>query len=265
MSLFRRKKKDVRERREEVADYYDKYTEGYLKTYGDTIQAFRPASLNDLHDYVVQHAGISDGMELLDAGCGVAGPACAFAKRKDVRIDGVTISPGQKRFADENIAEKGLTDRVSITCGDYHELSSLFPDTRFDMVYFLESLGHAKDSGKVMEEAWEVLKPGGHIYIKDFFPFDIVDIEKAQRHHSVIERINDSYTYNVLYLENTVRKLRQLGFEIIFIKKFEFQDDIKARADFETMFDIDLFGDMEEFRVAEWLELKFRKPVDRLF
>jgi cyclopropane fatty-acyl-phospholipid synthase-like methyltransferase len=248
-----------------VAGYYDKYTEGYLNTYGDTIQAFRPSDVGDLHRYIINSAEISDGLQILDAGCGVAGPACFFAANRNVFIEGITISAEQKRLADENVKRNNLDGRVRITLGDYHELSKYYASNAFDRVLFLESLGHAGKPEDVLAGAWEMLRPGGSVYIKDFFPFEILDKDKARRHRQVIDRINESYTYNTLNLDATVRKLRQLGFELIFIKKFEFMDDITVRAHFEEMFEIDLFGEMEEFRVAEWLELKFRKPEFPLF
>ena len=248
-----------------VAKYYDKYTEGYLKTYGDTIQAFRPSNTEALHEYVIQHAGLEDGMRILDAGCGVAGPSAYFAGKLNVEIEGITISPEQKRLGDKRLDELGLADRVQLTCGDYHNLTDHFQHESYDSVLFLESLGHAENPDKVLEETWKVLKRQGCIYVKDFFPFEITDPDKQERHQYVIDKINSSYSYNTLDLNSTVTKMRELGFELLFIKKFEFQDDISARENFETMFEIDLFGEMEEFRVAEWLELKFRKPEFDMF
>lgn len=265
MGMFNKTSKKEPGNPEAVAAYYDKYTRGYLDTYGDTIQAFRPEQVEDLHRYVMGSAGIRDGMRVLDAGCGVAGPACYFASHADLTLDGITISAEQKRLADARIREQGLGDRVHIIQGDYHQLSDHFAPDTYDLVLFLESLGHAADACKVLDETWQVLAPGGCVYIKDFFPFDIVDAEKALRHQFVIDRINESYTYNVLSLDKTLRKLRQTGFELLYVKKFDFVDDITARFQFEEMFRIDLFGDMEEFRVAEWLELKFRKPETPLF
>ncbi|MCP4123957.1 MAG: class I SAM-dependent methyltransferase [Bacteroidetes bacterium] len=248
-----------------VASYYDQYTEGYLNTYGDTIQAFRPTRTEELHDYVIKNSGMSNNMRILDAGCGVAGPSCYFATHMEVSIDGITISPEQKRLGELRVRDHSLEKRVRIVEGDFHQLSQHFKPNTHDLVLFLESLGHARDSAAVLEEAWKVMKPDGCIYIKDFFPFDITDSETKAKHRLVIDRINSSYSYNVLNLEQTIRKLRQVGFELLFVKKFDFQDDITARFNFEEMFHIDLFGDMEEFRVAEWLEIKCRKPMNPLF
>ena len=250
---------------EAIGKYYDKFTEGYLATYGSTIQAFRPSNLSDLHEYVIQSAGLSDGQAILDAGCGVGGPSMYFADKLDVTIQGITISQEQVNIANRRIQERSLGEKVKVGLGDFHELNTQFSENSFDRVLFLESLGHAEDSASVIKQCFSILKDEGEIYIKDFFPFEIEDEAKRERHQFVIDRINDSYFYNVLNLNKTLSALRRVGFEVLFVKKFDFVDDITARAAFEENFKIDLFGEMEEFRVAEWLEIKCRKPVNPLF
>lgn len=244
-----------------VAEYYDTTTEGYLQTYGEAIQAFRPKQLSDLYEYLISSIGINDGMKILDAGCGVGGPAIYFAKKRKVDITGYTISQKQVDIAKENIGKlwwkKG---KVDVRLGDYHELSQLEGPETFDAVLFLESLGHSYDPRKVISEAYRVLKPDGIIYIKDFFPHEVADPDLTEKYRYVINRINDAYAYNVLDLITLIEALRQTGFMIGFIKKFDFADDISARAAFEELYGIDLFGDIPEFRVAEWLEIKCIKP-----
>lgn len=249
----------------DVAAYYDRTTQGYLDTYGTIIQAFRPQKEKDLHRYIIQQADIRKGMRVLDAGCGVAGPAMGIAQKLRVDIRGYTISDTQVHTAQRLLRGKRLRGRVEIRLGDYHRLTEQVETESVDRVLFLESLGHSNDVETAIQQAFSVLKPGGAVYIKDFFPFEIADSVKADRHRFVVDQINRAYSYNVLNLNSLLSALRRAGFEISYVKKFDFADDITARAAFEAKFGIDLFGDMKEFRVAEWLELYFTKPVTPLY
>jgi cyclopropane fatty-acyl-phospholipid synthase-like methyltransferase len=244
-----------------IAEYYDQFTASYLETYGEAIQAFRPASIKDLYQYLQKSIVLKSGMNVLDAGCGVGGPALYFAQHSKLSITGITLSAEQVKKAEELKKKKWwLKGDVHFQKGDYHQLDQLFCGQKFDAVLYLESLGHSYDLGLAIEQAWNVLTPGGFVYIKDFFPFEHEDPVVAAQYRTITERINAAYAYNVLDLQELLSLLRRRGFEIGFIKKFDFQDDITARAAFESVNKIELFPDMPEFRVAEWLEIKCFKP-----
>ena len=49
------------------------------------------------------------------------------------------------------------------------DLEEYFESDSFDVVYFLESFGHATNHEQVLNSAWGMLKPGGKLYIKDLF------------------------------------------------------------------------------------------------
>ncbi len=248
-----------------VSDYYDNFTDSYLETYGYSIQAFRPENTEELHDYLAKSIGFEDGQEILDAGCGVAGPAVAFAKKFKINIEGLTISAKQKKIGDEYILENKLQKQINIKVGDFHQLKKCY-EKKFDKIIFLESLGHSYNPGKVIAEAFQLLKKGGSIYIKDFFPFEIKDKILRAQHEKIIKRINIEYQYNVLNLNDITKSLRSQGLQINYIRKFNFIDDIAARSAFEKENDIMLFKkDETEFRVAEWLEMKFDNPIHNLF
>jgi cyclopropane fatty-acyl-phospholipid synthase-like methyltransferase len=258
--MWLKKKDKVIFEPKEVGNYYNEFTDKYLETYGNVIQAFRPTDTEQLHKYLIQSADLKDHQRILDAGCGVGGPAIYFAKNIKSNIEGITISSKQVSMANNFKNKELLEGTVHFKEGDYHKLSEFYENQKFDRILFLESLGHAFDPGKVLKEAESLLDKNGRIYIKDFFPFEIEDKQLNEKHSKVIENINKSYCYNVLDLHETITTLRKLKMEILFIRKFDFQDDISARAAFEEQMNINLFGEMQEFRVAEWLELCFLKP-----
>ena len=64
----------------DVAEYYNQWNERYRSIYGEVIQAFRPTDTHQLLQYTMQSMGLQDGMKLIDAGCGFAGPSVFFAE-----------------------------------------------------------------------------------------------------------------------------------------------------------------------------------------
>ena len=118
--------------------------------------------------YLAELAGIAPGDRILDAGCGVGGPALAIAGAlPDVAIDGVTVSKVQAQIARELIAAANLTDRVRVHLADFHCLP--FPDESFDVALYLEVTGYSPDRAALYRESARVLRPGGTVYVKDLF------------------------------------------------------------------------------------------------
>ena len=246
---------------DKVAAYYNEWHRKYKQVYGKIIQAHRPPNDSDLLDYTIKSAGLNNGQKILDAGCGNCEPSVYFASKLNISIEAVTISSSQVEDAKSRISEKQLTNAIHVKQGDYHELDLLYPANTFDKVLFLESLGHSGDPAKVISGAYHVLKPGGEIYIKDFYPKKPNDAAIREKIDKVVANLNQSYQYNTLDLNDTITALRASNFEIGFIKQIDFKNDAAIKNDFEAQFGINLFGDIEEFYFAEWLEIKCFKPT----
>lgn len=245
---------------EEVKQYYDEWTVKYLDVYGDVIQAFRPSTDSELFDYTIESAGITGNMHLLDAGSGVSGPAIMLHDKTGARIDCITVSPQQAGIARKRIGARSLDKFITVTEGDYHNLPNYFKPKTFDGALFLESLGHASDVNRVAKGVYEVLKPGGFVYIKDFFYKIAADKAMQERINVVIKNMNENYSYSTLGLSETLDAFRNCGFEIELIKRITFASDISIRKRFEDKFGIDNYQGLKEFAPAEWLELKLVKP-----
>ena len=246
---------------EEVEKYYEEWTERFLEVYGNVIQAYRPENTESLLDYLLESMGLFAGLELLDAGCGVCGPAIHFAEKIPLQIDAVTLSQFQVDIARKEIFRKNLESSVRVFKGDFHFLETLFPGKYFDGLYFLESLGHSDSPEKAIRSAWQVTKPGGFIYIKDFFLRESDNVQLAAAFQKVKEEINRHYAYNVLDLHQVLSALRKTGFEIEMICKPKFANNIHIRALFEATNGIDLYSGQAELVPAEWLEIKCRKNI----
>ena len=104
-------------------------------------------------------AGIGPGDLVLDAGCGVGGPAIAIARDLGAIVHGVTISPVQVRLGRVLAAEAGVADRVHLHLADFHQLP--FADERFDAVMVMEATCYSDDLSGLIGELARVLRPGG--------------------------------------------------------------------------------------------------------
>jgi ubiquinone/menaquinone biosynthesis C-methylase UbiE len=244
----------------DVAQYYDVWTSRYVEVFGDTIQAHRPTDLADLHGYLFERAGVRDGKRLLDAGCGVCGPSMSFARRADARIDALTVSAAQAEVATERIRAAGLADRITVTVGDYHRLPSLYPRDHFDLVFFLESLSHSPRPQEVLAGAYEVLKPGGIVYIKDFFIRPADSEPERERILRTIAKVDRLFATKTAHARDIRAALEHAGFLKLFVEAPRFAVDNSYWQAFDRRHGFDLFDGADSFDWSEWLELKYQKP-----
>lgn len=153
-----------------IAAYYDRWSPLFLEAFGTVFQAGLVERLSPAASVVhlTSHLAFTPGDHVLDAGCGIGGPAISLAEaHPEIEIEAVTISPVQAAIATSLVAEAGLTARIRILVGDYHEL----PHDRdvFDHVVLFETIGYSYDIDRLFDELWRVLKPGGTVFIKDVF------------------------------------------------------------------------------------------------
>lgn len=209
----------------EVGSYYDDWHEQYKAVYGDTIQSYRSNNIESLHAYIMESAGLKDGMKVLDAGCGLCGPAVYFAGRLDISIEAVTVSQKQAEAAADNIIKHGLQDKIHVKQGDFHYIDKLYPEGHFDAVLFLESYGHAQNQPRLLEAASKVLKKGGTVYIKDYFKKDLPNnLFQRSLIRMGISNMNSIYRYNTPDLYHTIYTMRKLNFEFKWVRIPEIPD-----------------------------------------
>ncbi len=241
---------------QQVKEYYNKMTSSYLDIYGDVIQAFRPTDTIKLLDYIGRSAGINWNLNVLDLGCGVAGPAIHFAKRWNANVDGITISEVQLNEGSSKVEQEKLQHKIKLHLGDYHQLeNNSILNNNYDVVLFLESLGHSNNIELAIQQAIQKLKKGGVLYIKDFYKKKVTDAIEQQKIDKIIGNINQHYSYNTLGLDELKDAIATVGLSIEFIKPFDFMDDITVRYNFEKENQLDIF-EGQNINPADWLEIK---------
>jgi ubiquinone/menaquinone biosynthesis C-methylase UbiE len=125
------------------------------------------ASLMNNNAVMAARVGISPGQVVLDAGCGVGGTALWMARRYGARVVGVTVSTAQAARAARYARSEGLEEQATFLVQDFTRFG--FPAERFDVVYAMESVCHATDKRRFLDEAWRILKPGGRLILHDGF------------------------------------------------------------------------------------------------
>jgi cyclopropane-fatty-acyl-phospholipid synthase len=113
------------------------------------------------HDLVASKLGLSEGMRLLDVGCGWGSMLIRAAEHHGVSGVGVTISRRQAELARERVREAGLSDRVEIRLADYRDVT----DGPYDAI---ASIGMFEHVGLSQLDVYfrrlrDLLRPGGRL------------------------------------------------------------------------------------------------------
>lgn len=253
----------------EVGDFYNAQTDNFLKVYGEVIQAFRTTDVKKLLDYQIETIGFEKGQRVLDAGCGVCGPARYFAKNADVQVEAITISEDQVEKSRVYIAEEGLEGKVKVTHGDYHQLEKYYQADSFDAVYFLESFGHATNHEQVINSAWGMLKPGGKLYIKDLFIKEAAIESLKDDIQREVKNINIAYRYNVADLYEILRFLRKKGYILSSVKTIDLPledfENLTISNDFQELTGINKIENLQEYVFpVDFFEITCIKPWNAL-
>lgn len=203
-----------------VGRYYDDTVDLYEELWGEHIHhgywAEGEGSEVDRHTAQLRtvaelaaFAGLPRESTVLDAGCGVGGPALYLASELGCHVDGITLSPRQVERATAKAQEVGVADRARFRVLD--ALHTDLPDAAVDVVWALESLELMGDKEAFFAEAWRVLRPGGTLAVTTWcvHPGDLPAKDAA-----LLRRIYAAYELPyILPLEQYEQMCQQTGFE----------------------------------------------------
>jgi len=157
----------------------------------------------------------TDGMRLLELGCGSGAAAYYLASRRNIEVVCVTNSAVQADICRRKCANFGTRIQVIVTDFDSLDL----PSESFDAIYALESIGYTKDLDAWLSRCWRMLKPGGRLMIRSPGSLDHCRREQDYRNVSVFF---DNWRYNFFGANLLVYKTRKLGFDPIRYRRLPF-------------------------------------------
>jgi len=227
-----------------VERYYEKCTDEYIDSFGEIFQALATDSNEELMNYISGVIGIKDGMKILDAGCGICGPAIFIAKKYKVNIDAITISQKQLTYSLENINKNDLGSKVSVIKGDFHHLKKYYSSNSFDVVCYLESLCHSPEPQKAIESLNNVIKPGGLLYIKDLFRGPDIPC-KTELNDYPINAINENFSLKIQTVGNIIDILGKNGYKIMLCQRPKFNEVFDKGNAFTAKHNIKLLSGQE--------------------
>ncbi|MCB1009772.1 MAG: class I SAM-dependent methyltransferase [Acidobacteria bacterium] len=244
-----------------VAAYYDAWHERYLAAFGDTFQSARTDDLGVLFGHVADAAELAPGRRVLDAGCGVAGPAIWLARERGVEVVALNVSRRQVEEARHRVVAAGMTERVEVVEGDFHDLAARFPAERFDAVLFLESLVHSDHPERVLRGVARVLRPGGVLYVKDLFRRARVGWRERRRVARVVRNVDRACCLNVKPQGPFLRAIAGAGLELEWLRELPLPIQHDLGNAFVASNGLDIY-EGEPVTFLDWLELKARRPAD---
>ena len=117
---------------------------------------------------ILQFLQVSDGMRILDLGCGSGYLAFPMAKNNpDIEVIGLDIVSDTLRANRSRANKEGIKN---LTFVSYDGIDFPFEDDSFDLVVTRYALHHFPDIGHSIGEMSRVLKEGGKLFISDPCP-----------------------------------------------------------------------------------------------
>ncbi|WP_445169301.1 class I SAM-dependent methyltransferase [Mycolicibacterium sp. Dal123E01] len=145
-----------------LLDDHMAYSSAYFTDDQQTLHEAQSAKL----DLICRKLGLTEGMRLLDVGCGWGSLVLFAAEHYGVQATGITLSARQHDFVTARIAERGLRGRVEVVLRDYREFSS-GPEL-FDAVASVEMGEHVGDERypEYASMLYRSVKPTGRLLLQ---------------------------------------------------------------------------------------------------
>jgi len=135
------------------------YSSGIFQQEDMTMEQASTAKL----DRICQKLQLNKNDKLLEIGTGWGGFALYAAKNYGCHVTTTTISKQQFEYASKKIKEEGLSDRITLLCEDYRNLSGQYD--KLVSIEMIEAVGHAYYKN-YFEHCNKLLKPEGMMLLQ---------------------------------------------------------------------------------------------------
>ncbi len=138
-----------------------KYSCGYWPDSVRTLAEAEDAALRE----TCRRAGVSDGMNILDLGCGWGALSLWMAEAyPGARITAMSNSDGQRSFIEARARRRGL-DNVGVITADMNDFETA---DRFDRILSVEMFEHMRNYRRLLKAVAGWLADGGRLFVHVF-------------------------------------------------------------------------------------------------
>ncbi|PSK43989.1 sterol 24-C-methyltransferase [Elsinoe australis] len=201
-------------------EYYNLSTDLYEYGWGQSFhfcrfshnEAFKQAVARHEH-YLAHQMGIQEGMNVLDVGCGVGGPAREICKFTGANIVGLNNNDYQIERATHYAAKEGMSEKVAFVKGDFMQMG--FADNTFDAVYAIEATVHAPSLEGIYSEIFRVLKPGGVFGVYEWLMTENYDNDNPRHREIRLGIEQGDGISNMDKISTALKAVKDSGFELL--------------------------------------------------
>ena len=206
---------------ETVKEYYDLCGEFMVFGWGESLH-FAPLSPREsLEESKIRHQRLmiaklelSEGMTVVDVGCGIGGPMRRVVREAGVRVVGVNNNEIQIDKAKSLNAQAGLHHMVDYLACSFMDMSA-FADNTFDRGYAIESTCHAPDKAGAFAEIYRVLKPGALFWGQEMCMTDKFDPDDSGHQDIKKDLMQGIALKDIATMAQVNRDLEAVGFHVI--------------------------------------------------
>ena len=167
---------------------------------------FHEALLN-INKILAAKAEISKHHKVLDAGCGIGGSSLWLAKNIGCNVTGISLSAKQVQTANDLAKNENLQSLAVFEQQDF--TATKYAAESFDIIWAIESVCHASDKSKFINEAYRLLKTGGKLILADFFKQENL----AEKDAALIKQWANGWAIDdFATIENFTEHLKNAGF-----------------------------------------------------
>jgi cyclopropane-fatty-acyl-phospholipid synthase len=116
-------------------------------------------------DLTLERAGLADGQDVLELGCGWGSLTLHGAERfRRSRFTAVSHSAPQRRFIEERAGARGITNVRVVTC----DMNDFAPEGRFDRVVSVEMFEHMRNWEALLRRVRSWTRDDGRLFLHVF-------------------------------------------------------------------------------------------------
>ena len=182
-------------------------------------------SSNDLNKWVFNHLKMSNGMLILELGCGTGKQSiqAAHLVGEEGKIIVIDVSKESISVLMEQAEKEDIKNRISPICVDFDDMNKHIEKSDFDMVFSCYSLYYTKNPEKVFDVIHKLLKIGGMLFFCG--PSKDNNKELIEFHYNLLGEAPPSTNKAVGFMEKTGLRLANQLFNKV--ETFEFENPLR--------------------------------------